>query len=401
MAARRLLPLLLVPLAAAGCRPRAELPLSRWASKTPEAEVSPAFEELVALGREAETAAPKLLVRTEFFPAHRKRAREVCAPLMARLARVQRAPVRFAYRPAGLQLVLPARRGWRLMGRAMAWDIEEAVKARAWARAIERWRLATRFGFDLTAGGASDASLGLAIADDARAALAPGLGLMDAGSLAALGAVAETTLGAKPPLAYAIRHEAENMRAILQTMQDAYASGRLTEAARPLGPSVADDVERLARGGRDKAVASFNALGEDIEGIEDELALDTKRPAPARTWKLSDGASRMRMFRRAIVGGADALLAMDDTTVARTRLLIVTARLDARAKAGQSLPKRLRDLGKGDLGRAVALDPFSGYDLAYRRDGKEWSVYSVGANGKDDGGVTGTGGLAPDLRLER
>ena len=35
----------------------------------------------------------------------------------------------------------------------------------------------------------------------------------------------------------------------------------------------------------------------------------------------------------------------------------------------------------------LPVDPFSGKDYIYRRDGKGFIVYSIGANGADDGGM--------------
>ncbi|MES4792950.1 MAG: hypothetical protein C4321_08145 [Chloroflexota bacterium] len=102
------------------------------------------------------------------------------------------------------------------------------------------------------------------------------------------------------------------------------------------------------------------------------------------------------MFRRAIVGGLDALLGMNDATLARTRLLVAECRLRALPLRGQALPARLKEICP-----RTRTDPYSGEDLIYRRDGKEWAVYSVGANLKDDGGQTDAANTAPDLRLER
>lgn len=382
-------------LAVAGCRGH-ERPLDKWTSNLTPAASSPAFDELLAIGREAEAASPKLVVRTDFYPSHKKAAAKACAPLIARLARIQRAPLTFAYRPAGLETDLPARKGWRLIGRVLAWQIADAAAAKAWPSAIERWRMATRFGFDLTGGGAADATLGLAIADDARRAIAPALREMPASSQELLASRAEAVLKARPILDHAVHNEAANMLTILQYLQDAYASDRLPEAAKPLGPSVADDVDRLVKGGREKAVEAFRGIGEEIKEIDSVLADDARRPARARKWEFEPGAVRGRMFRRAIVGGVDSLLGMNDATLARTRLLVAECRLRALALTKKPLPR-----GLDGLCPTAHTDPYSGDELIYRRDGKEWSVYSVGPDGKDDGGQTDAAGNAPDLRLER
>ncbi len=385
-------------LAGAGCRREREAALRTWAKPSPAPAPSPAFAELVAIGREAEAGAPGLLGRTQFFPGHRKTAGRVCGPLLARLARAQAGPLAFAYAPVGIDLGGPGRRGWRLLGREASWEIGDALAAGDAARAIGRYGVATRLGFDLTGGGAADASLGLAIADEARRGVVPGLARMDAGSLDALADAAEGALLRRPPLAGMVANEAANRRLLLQRLQDAWAAGRLVEEARAYGPAVADDAGRLASGSRREAAAYFAGVGEEIEGMERELAKDTTLAAPNRTWEPGKAPPRGRALRRAVTLGIEPILKMNDATLARTRLLVAECRLRARAKRGLALPRSLGEIagGAGEL-----EDPFSGYGLVYRRDGKEWAVYSVGADGKDDGGESDASGLAPDLRLER
>lgn len=60
----------------------------------------------------------------------------------------------------------------------------------------------------------------------------------------------------------------------------------------------------------------------------------------------------------------------------------------SRARSG-AYPERLSDVrGIGDAAR----DPFSGGELLYRREGDGCRVWSVGPDGKDDGGVRRVGG---------
>lgn len=384
-------------LLAIGCGAKEIMTMRTWAkpsASSDTSEASPSFVELVAVGRAAEEGAPKLLGRTQFFPGHRRTSAKVVGPLLDRLAHLQSAPVEFAYIPVGRDLGGEGRAGWRLLGREAAWEIADAAAEKDFARAIARFRVATRLGFDLTAGGAADASLGLAIADDARRAIAPGLAGFPAASLDELAEVTESSLKERPPLVKTVRNEAANMRIMLQELQDAYGAGRLTEAAKAYGPTVADDAGRLASQPPAEAARYFAGIGEEIETIEGELAKDAGLPAPQRTWEPEKIPPRGRTLRRSITLTIGPLLRMDDVTVARTRLLVAECRLRARTLRGQALPKTLASIGEFE-------DPFSGYTLVYRRDGKEWSVYSVGADGKDDGGETGIGGLAPDLRLEK
>lgn len=396
MRGRRAVGLATVVLGLWGCGREAPPALKVWARPGSDPAPVGAFADLIAIGHELEAEAPGLLTRTEFFPAHRVRAAAVCAPKMTRLARAVGGEITFAYAPRALDLGGPGRRGWRLMGRHLAWSLEDDLAEGQRRRAVDRFGLATRFGFDLTGGGASDVSLGLAIADEARRAIAPGISKMDAEMLNLLAKEAEQALARKPPLLGAVKNETANMRLLLQSLQDAYAAGRLSEEVKVLGAFVADDAAYVQGLPRDKAATFFDGLGEEIDGLEKELGADTALAAPNRTWLFEAKGSRGRMLRRTLVGGVEPILRMNDLTLARTRLLIAECRLRARLLRGQALPRRLDEIGKGLFG-----DPFSGYDLVYRRNGKESAVYSVGADGKDDGGQSDVSGLAPDLRLER
>ena len=380
-----------------GCHRSGPVAMKSWTKPNPgggNGAATGSYGELVALGREAEAEAPTLLGRTQFYPGHRRAAAKVAGPLLDRLAQLQRGPIEFTYTPVGRDLGGEGRAGWRLLGREAAWEIADAIEAKDAARAIARFRVATRLGFDLTAGGAADASLGLAIADDARRAIAPGLSTFSAGALDDLAGATETLLKGRPPLSLMVGHEAGNMRIMLQELQDAYAANRLPQTARAYGPTVADDAGRLASQSPEEAGPYFAGIGEEIAGIERELAKDTTLPAPERTWEPEKVPPRGRTLRRSITMTIAPVLRMNDVSLARTRLLVAECRLRARALRGQALPRTLSSIGAFE-------DPFSGYPLVYRRDGKEWSVYSVGPDGKDDGGESGVGGLAPDLRLER
>lgn len=383
-------------MALAGCGRDTPPPMKVWAKPTEPPLPTGPFADLLALGREIESEVPGLLTRTEFFPAHRKRAGNVCAPKYARLSRAVQGDVGFVYTPRALDIGGAGRRGWRLMGRHLAWSLEADLAAGERRNAVGRLGVATRFGFAITGGGASDASLGLAIADEARRAIAPGIPKMDAATLDALAEETERALQHKPPLLTAVKNETANMRLLLQSLQDAYLTGRLSEEAKALGAFVADDAAYVQSLGSDKAATFFNGLGEEIDNLEKELGTDTALAAPNRTWRFESNASRGRMLRRAVLGAVEPILRMNDVTLARTRLLVAECRLRSRLLRGESLPRRLDEYGKGLFG-----DPFSGYDLVYRRNGKESAVYSVGADGKDDGGESDAGGLAPDLRLER
>lgn len=130
------------------------------------------------------------------------------------------------------------------------------------------------------------------------------------------------------------------------------------------------------------------------------------RPWPEQRSGIGDGPESGSAF----LGSSDWAdasfrFAVHDPTLARDRA--ATAAIAVRryqlAHAGAT-PDRLSDLVPQYL-TAVPRDPFGGGELRYRRDPDAFTVYSVGLDGKDDGGdlvVRGRGapssrGLGPDV----
>jgi hypothetical protein len=111
-----------------------------------------------------------------------------------------------------------------------------------------------------------------------------------------------------------------------------------------------------------------------------------KPTAKERPWK---------HFGRHFFLAADPLLALNDQTLARTRLLILNAELIKAFKLKAAYPTSLAAFDP-----AIKTDPYTGADFRYRSDGTDCSVYSVGANLRDDGGETDESFTTPDLKLE-
>ncbi|HEX6963092.1 MAG TPA: hypothetical protein VF175_14580, partial [Lacipirellula sp.] len=64
-------------------------------------------------------------------------------------------------------------------------------------------------------------------------------------------------------------------------------------------------------------------------------------------------------------------------------------------------PKEMPSLSKLDLPSDAKVDPFSGDPLIIKQQGDDWAVYSVGKDGKDDGGDIHGGkdyGVGPHIR---
>jgi hypothetical protein len=110
---------------------------------------------------------------------------------------------------------------------------------------------------------------------------------------------------------------------------------------------------------------------------------------------LAQIALRWASFRSKSMDKAGA---KHDYVVARERLLAVELALQCYRSDRQRPPARLEELVPAYL-PGVPQDPFSGLPLAYRLQGANWLLYSVGTNRVDDGGKRGGGRAAgsPDV----
>jgi len=386
---------------ALGCQKPAPPELRRWSRPaTSSAEEPGAFTEYLAAARSVEAGPAALLDRVSFFPDQRRRA---IAEFDDEAARVMRASARAASFPVeerGPFEPVPHVKGWRLIGRVMAWQVEDDVEAGNLTRAIDRAVAATRFGFDLTGGGAIEASLGLAIVDDARRALITGLSQMDAAQLRRLSQGMKSALTRKPSGRVVADREADRMLRTVDYLQDAAMRNdfdRLRERMGDDGREIANYLGRIRNDG--EALASFfDGLGtEALDRIENDAEL-AELPAALRKGKelKPDNGRLWRRPARHFLETMPPYRAAEDRTVARTRLLIMTAELMRRQRLKQELP-RMTDV----FSESVRIDPYSGESMLLTSDGIDFTVYSVGDDLVDNGGETDLSGTLPDLQLER
>ncbi len=156
-------------------------------------------------------------------------------------------------------------------------------------------------------------------------------------------------------------------------------------------------VTALARPARDRGTRRDLAEFEDaIEAarqpwpakLEAAAALSRKYPPSAPPSRRGFVAALVRPF-----GGLRAGLNLDGTVwnaaeaLARTRASVgALAIARYRLAHGGALPGSLSGLVPAYLA-APLIDPYTGSELKYRHDGPHYTVYSVGINRQDDGGV--------------
>ena len=402
---------LLIPVAlaaaCAGCHggPTPEFP--DWVAPNVQAsnqgdERGGSFSLYARAAIEAEKDGASYLNMVSFYPFQRRNAMKATDGALKMLIEAARGKCDFEFIPGDPFKAPPHQRGWRLLGRDLVWKIGEVVRTGNFDEAVANANVATKFGFDISGGSATDASLGLAIANEARQAIAPALDHMDAGQLNKLSAGVSEALQEKPALKDTIEHEHQNMLEGVQAVQDAYRDQRFDELGQSLGPDsrsaieYLQDLKRKDYSRRPKYFQDF-ASEANVQVAWAEKAGDmplssrVANPPP----KLS-GERPWKKFSKEFFSSVQPLLVMNDATLARTRLLILEASILAQVKANGAAPKDLSSFPEN-----IKTDPYSGKPFIYGADGADFHVYSVGLDLRDDVGQTDETYSQPDLKLER
>lgn len=361
----------------------------------------PVFTVYRRAALDAEANGAKYLDQVSFTPDKQKAVEKAVAQPVQAIQKVTGKPVDFEFVPRAPFVPAPYQKGWRLIGRSLVWQIQ--ASGDDLDQAISRTIEATSFGFGLTSGGATDASLGLSIADEARRAIAGRLDKMSIAQLNHLATGMEAALSAKPTLQKAIENEHEQMLTAVQTIQDAYVHESYQELRDRLGPDVHDAITYLEDMHSDdarKRPSYFEKFAAEADAEADWLSKACLQPAAKRvlpeTSAKSDEPRPWRKFSKQFFRTCRPLLAMNDATLARARMLVLTCLIMADVKKTGTAPKEL-----GDFPARFRQDPYSGLPFVYRADGPDFYLYSVGADFKDDGGETDETYTTPDMLLER
>lgn len=296
---------------------------------------------------------------------------------------------------------VPYTAGWRLCGRALAWRVERALAAGNVASAIQDFLVATRFGFDLTAGDTTVASLGLSIVDEARQALLRERVKLSAQDLRTVSTGLTEILARVPEPGIAMDCEAQQMLAAVDYVQDAYRAGNYDAIIAALGPEIrnaTESLEAMKRSDAKQRPAYFRGFAQEAKDRAKHLRSLAGMHAVERANQKAfefPGDRPWRRFARHFFLAGEPFLTMRDRTLARTRLLLIECHALSYVKAGQPAP-----VGLSPLADLAVIDPYTGAPLRYLASGSTFRAYSVGANYADDGGESGEDGESPDLVLE-
>jgi hypothetical protein len=368
----------------------------------PPSQTESVFQDYVKAASEAESEGHHYLQMVSFYPGQRMAAMRASTSAVEDVERATEGKCIFDFKPIGPFEAPPHEQGWRLIGRDLVWKIQDGIKDKRFDDVVRATVVATKFGFDISGGGATDASLGLAIADEARKAVAPALNSLNPQQLGELATGVEGALNAKPSLTTVIDHERLNLLECVQTVQNDYRDNRFDELASNLGPDSRGAIEilkDLKHKDTNKRPAYFDGFDGEAEMLVKWMKSVAEIPAVDRLMKPEPQFSSERpwkKFSKEFFSGLKPLLQMNDQTVARTRLLVLEALILEQVQSGNPAPKSLSQFPDN-----LKTDPYSGKPFVYGAEGSDFHVYSVGADFRDDGGETDETYTQPDLKLER
>lgn len=364
----------------------------------PSAPLAPAVAEpwttYLAAAAEAERTEPRLLNRVSFFPKQRRELMAAVGPAATRVS-AARGDAPFPYAPPRPGEVSPGRTGWRAIGRVLVWRVEDAAKAQDHVAATAALAAATRFGYAVAGGDAADATLGLTIAADARRAFLPLLPDLSRDELVALSKSYRTAIAARPKPATTARHEELAAVEAVRWLQENAGDKKALEEL--MGKDGAD-IFRYLDENPSARPAFFQGLLAEARAEADAMAVWAARPATRRAAEPVEGLSKKRLWRKAarhLLQAYRPVVALDDLDLARARLMAIEIEIHRRVReTGRAFPSI------APFSEAARRDPYTGDPFLYRSEGREFVLWSVGPDGKDDGGVSDAAGVSPDLVLE-
>ncbi len=387
---------------AAGCRPAqktvlAPVPVDAAVPYQPRTESPDAFDMLVLAGSGMAADVPDVLHRTEFTPGMRE---ETLAAALKRIDTVQKACAQGPKMPdawsgAGAEDV---RAGWRLIGRALSWQIEDAITEQNWPLAAQKAIHLTQFGTALMGGSAEEVSLGLSFAADARRLIAPELRRMEAQTLDNLAAEMNRILDATPDAEESLDRELDASLREIQHVQEAWSSGKLDELIDRYGRTVRPTVQYLKRLEPENVPQFFAGFVAEMHSLQ-SLCVSESRD-PVKTWQkepeILEAADRpWKRLTDQFYAPMRVILGERAKHTARMKMLILSARIEAQIKRSGAATPALNVFPT-----SLTTDPYSGEPFAYSVEGTDYRLYSVGENGERDGGMTDESGVEPDLVLE-
>lgn len=259
---------------------------------------------------------------------------------------------------------------------------------------------AIRFGCDLAGGDAIDAGFGLSVIRSSCEQIWKAYPVLSQGDLRRLYEGLSAIARRLPNPESVIGHERENMLMAVQWLQELYVSGDLKAVSEALGDSVGPAVSYLRKLKSERGEEQteyFEKMAAEAQGdaawLMKQAALSPKfRRQPDEL----TGERPWRRFADHLFRNGRMYLSAHAETEARLKLMAVDAALMSRFKSRGEIPKSLEGLPEW-----LRTDPFSGRNFGYLPMGADYRVYSVGPDGKDDGGASTSFNIGTDITAPR
>ncbi|ARU41783.1 hypothetical protein CCB80_11790 [Armatimonadetes bacterium Uphvl-Ar1] len=285
--------------------------------------------------------------------------------------------------------------GLTAIGRGIGIQIKKAASSNSASQAVTPIITAHRIADHLTHGDVQDAMLGYWIASNARQQAAPLLDKLDAGSLTRIGNSILASLDEAAPPSETINNEYKNMLMGVQFVQDAHKTqdyGLLTTAFYKQAAPAIDYLRGLRPQDRPQFFTDFAA---EAKLFSDQAQSVADQPANERKSITLSGERPWKRFSQHLFEPVLTFLEARDRHIARSRLFALTCLATAAGKTTGKAP-----LDFTNLPPEASTDPYTGKPFPYQRAEREFKIYSVGPDGRDDGGESRGNGLEPDITIE-
>ena len=350
-----------------------------------------AFDQYKRAAEDVEERAAKHIGRTAWTPDQRDFIVDAAGPAIRSLSGIEGAKLGRTWEsPFGVR---QHTRGWRMIGRSLAWRIERAVKEENYEDARLCLRTAMRMADALATSDSHDALLGLEIVDECIDAAWQHLPGMEADTLAGIGADFSRFIEHVPASEATVEQERALMLAQADWVLSRYQERDFKAINETLGEAVEPAVKylrELSEQPADAQQAYFTAFGDELHE-ETEWFSQRLRSAPYQWKEETERGSRGWMrFTRAFGIPWRVYASRRAEVKTRLRLFALDATLLAQFMRSGNVAEDLSGFSK-----AVRTDPFSGKDLVFVSRGVDYKLYSVGPDRSDGGGDRG------DLSLGR
>lgn len=387
-------------IAVTGCAPKTDIPWETFAQSEepykPRANSGNAWDEYLLAANLATKATEKWASAADIRPADEKEYLNRIQNALNVATRASTLPCHEEFVPSDPFLPRPAHSGLTAIGQGLGIQIKQAEKNQNVNGAAGSIIAAHRIADHLTQGDAQDALIGFWIASNARAQSADKLQKMDARVLKNIGNAILASLKETADPNKTIDHEYKNMLLGVQFVQDAHKAKDYELLNKAFYKQAAPAIEYL-EGMRDPDRPKyFKDFAEEAKLFADYARTAVTVPASER--KSIDltlsGERPWKRFSQHLFTPIITFLESRDRHIARSRLFALTCLAIAEGKSTGKAPAEFIGLGE------ATIDPYNGKPFPYQRAEREFKIYSVGIDGRDDGGETKGRGLEPDVTIE-